>query len=241
MVLTGGTSGIGRALTELFYREGRPLAVIGRNAGALARLEAECPGIRTYVCDLASRHGIEEASQRILAEHPGIGTLVNNAGVQYVRGLRDPEFDPESVERETAVNFLAPVRLTRFLLPALERGARDHGRAGIVNITSALALAPKHDAAVYCATKAALRNFTQGLRLQLRGTGIRVADVVLPLVDTPMTVGRGAGKMSPEAAAAAIMRGLQTERDEIFVGKTRWLPVLMRLSPGLVRAMMAKM
>lgn len=75
-------------------------------------------------------------------------------------------------------------------------------------MSSGLALYPKTGAAVYCATKAALHSFSQSLRYQLEKTPVRVVEVILPLVETPMTEGRGRGKISAAQAVDAMVTGL---------------------------------
>jgi short-subunit dehydrogenase involved in D-alanine esterification of teichoic acids len=108
----------------------------------------------------------------------------------------------------------------------------------VVNVTSGLALAPKMTGAVYSATKAGLRTFTKALRYQMEavwrdgGPDVRAVEAMLPLVDTPMTAGRGRRKISGSAAAREILRGLDRERDEIYVGAARALRLLHRLLPG---------
>src|SRR5690606_4674627 len=124
----------------------------------------------------------------------------------------DPDFEPAGIARETAVNFVAPARLAHHALGVF----RAHGRPScIVNIGSGLALHPKRDAAVYCATKAALHALSRGLRYQLAGTPVAVVEAILPLVDTPMTTGRGRGKLGANRAAAQIVDGIVRGRDEV--------------------------
>ena len=103
-----------------------------------------------------------------------------------------------------------------------------------VNIGSGLGFAPKRAAPVYCATKAALAMWSRALRLQAADDGVRVVQVVLPLVDTAMTAGRGANKIDAMTAARAVARGLERDRDDIFVGKARLLPFMNRLAPGVL-------
>ncbi|MEO1574775.1 MAG: SDR family NAD(P)-dependent oxidoreductase, partial [Pseudomonadota bacterium] len=138
------------------------------------------------------------------------------------------------IAREINTNLTAPCLLVAHLLPAL-----DHGRdARIVNVNSGLALAPKTDSAVYCATKAGLDTFSQSLRYQLEGARVRVQQAFLPLVDTGMTAGRGQGKLSAEYAAQAILAGIKRGRQDHDVGKVRILRVLTRWLPGLARRIM---
>ena len=115
----------------------------------------------------------------------------------------------------------------------------DHLRrqqtAAIVNVSSGLAIYPKTGSAVYSATKAALHSFTQSLRYQLEDTGVHVFEAIVPMVDTPMTAGRGSGKISAQECAKQMIAGIHANRDEIYIGKARLLPLLSRLAPGTAK------
>lgn len=163
----------------------------------------------------------------------GLDVLVNNAATQTPMDVR-AGLDLAAVEAEVALNLVAPMHLASLFLPLL----RARPTAAIVNVTSALALVPKRSAPVYCATKAALRSFTQALRYQLAGTPVRVVEVLPPLVDTAMTAGRGRGKLPPDDVARALVRGLEGGCDEVRIGKTKWLFAAHRLSPALAGRLM---
>jgi short-subunit dehydrogenase involved in D-alanine esterification of teichoic acids len=105
--------------------------------------------------------------------------------------------------------------------------------AAIVNVTSALAMVPKKSAPIYCATKAAMHNFTKALRYQLENTPVRVFEIIPALVETEMTKGRGKRKITPEALAAEALRGIESDRYEIRIDKTKILFALHRLLPSV--------
>ncbi|EEV89202.1 SDR family NAD(P)-dependent oxidoreductase, partial [Cardiobacterium hominis] len=136
-----------------------------------------------------------------------------------------------TLAQELALNLEAPIALAAGLLPLLAQ----HPRGAIINITTALALAPKKSAPVYCASKAGLRNFTRALRYQTEAAAphIQVQEIIPPLVATRMTAGRGTGKMTPEAVATAIIRVIERGDSEHYIGKTRLLKWLLRLAPGV--------
>ena len=140
------------------------------------------------------------------------------------------------IDQEIHINLTAPAILCACLIQTLpERGGF------IVNVTSGLAIAPKSSAAVYCATKAGLRNLTIGIANQLgRDSPVSMIDVVLPLVDTAMTAGRGTGKISAKAAASAIMEAIKSPEPVIWVGKAKLLALINRLAPSLAAYIMAK-
>jgi len=237
ILLTGATSGIGRALFEQLQKQGHQLLVVARNQERLLALQGDYENVVCYPCDLSSRSQIESLADKIAECHPELNVVINNAGVQFTPSLLDDDFDFDSIEYETTVNFLAPLWLSYLLLPTLLESKQQ---AGIINISSGLAFAPKTQSAVYCANKAALHSLSQSLRYQLSGKNVRVIETIMPLVDTPMTAGRGNGKISPNAAAQQIIEGVKKGQEEIYVGKAKLLPLLMRLSPVLVKGIMRK-
>jgi uncharacterized oxidoreductase len=108
--------------------------------------------------------------------------------------------DDAAITRGIAINLTAPIMLTRQSLPLIKRGTQPL----ILTVTSGYALLPARRAPIYSATKAGLRAFTQALRYQLENTGIRVVEILPPLVDTPITAALQKPKMSPEAVVEAI-------------------------------------
>ena len=129
-----------------------------------------------------------------------------------------------------ALNLEAPIALAAGLLPVLAQNPWG----AIINITTALALAPKKSAPVYCASKAGLHNFTRALRYQTEAAAphIQVQEIIPPLVATRMTAGRGSGKLSPEAVADAVVRAIESGRAETCIGKIHLLKWLLRLAPS---------
>jgi len=205
IVLTGGSSGIGAVLRDRLLAEGHSLIILARRASELA----PHPRLTPMVCDLADSAAVRAAVQHIGQDHRDTAMLINNAALQYAYLLTHEDFDPAMMEREAAINLLAPALLAHGLFPVL----RLHGGASaIVNISSGLAFFPKQTSALYCATKAGLHSFSQSLRWQIEGDGIDVIEAILPLVDTPMTHGRGTGKLSPDFAALAIIAGIKARR-----------------------------
>ncbi len=237
ILLSGGTSGIGYQLLDQLHDRGHRLVVIARNENRLQQLVTQYESVATYTCDLSSRSQIESVATKIADRHPDISMLINNAGVQYTPSLLDDDFSFDSIEYEMTVNFLSHVWLTALLLPNL---LQQNNTAAIVNISSGLAFAPKTRSAIYCASKAAIHSFSQSLRYQLADTPVRVQEVILPLVDTPMTQGRGSNKISAACAATQIIRGIERQQPEIYIGKAKLLPLLMRISPSTVRKIMRR-
>jgi uncharacterized oxidoreductase len=94
--------------------------------------------------------------------------------------------------------------------------------------------------AVYAATKAAVRSLARSLRIELRPTGVRVVEVLPPIVDTGASQELDVPKLSPGAVADAIVQGLERDRDEIRIGRIKQLAPLARLSPGLADRLLAR-
>ena len=230
VLLTGGTSGVGAALRRDLLARGHRVVVLARRASMLE----STLGLTAHDCDLGDADTLPAVVKKVIAEHPDISILINNAGVQNAHPLLSDATTPDTLRAEVVVNLLAPAILSRAVAPML----KAKGRGAIVNISSGLAWFPKQNAGLYAASKAGLHSFTQSTRYQMAGTGVAIVEVVLPLVDTPMTAERGAGKISAEAASRAILAGLAQGRPIIRVGVARALPVIDTLAPWLGRRML---
>lgn len=230
ILLTGGTSGIGIEMVKLLAADNR-LLIAGRDVGKLKKLKSQFPDITTYRGDLSKAGAGIKLGGQIADKEKSLDMVIHNAAVQNEPRLTDKDFKPENIAGEVNTNLTSIVELTQALLPSLEKS----NAAVICNINSGLALAPKTNSAVYCATKAALNIFSLSLSYQLAGSRIRVAQAFLPLVDTPMTQGRGTGKISAAKAAQDIVSGLAAGKTTINVGKVKLLRVLLIVAPWLAR------
>lgn len=231
VVLTGATSGIGLHLMARLLAGGHRVVAVSRRASALD----PHPALERVDCDLAVPGAVRALVADLAHRHPRTDLLINNAALQVGTPLTAPQFDPDAMIAEAQINLVAPALLAHGLIGALERAGPG---AAIVNLSSGLAYYPKRDTALYCATKAGLHSFSQSLRYQFEPSGIRVIEAILPLVATPMTAGRGSGKMDADAAARAILAGIARGRDEIHIGKARLLPLLVRIAPSIVQRML---
>ncbi|MDO6428577.1 SDR family NAD(P)-dependent oxidoreductase [Thalassotalea sp. 1_MG-2023] len=235
IVITGGTSGIGYQLVKQLF-SANELIVIARDQYKLNALREKFSGITTLKADLARPTETKAVAEKIVNEYQYIDLLINNAAVQYCQHFIDDTFLTQQIIDEVNVNLTSVCMLTHQLLPTL----LHQEKAIILNVNSGLALAPKTSSAVYCATKAALNNFSQSLRYQLAKTNIQVQQVFLPLVDTPMTTGRGVKKLSVEQAAYQILTGLENEVLEHALGKVKLLKLLLRFTPSIAKNIMKK-
>ncbi len=237
ILITGGTSGIGMELVNLLSERGNEIVVLGRSQHKLDDLKNRFARVSTFQCDLSQRQQVEEAMDAVITSHPDISVLINNAAVQFTPTFISEDFDYDSIGYEITTNLTAPLWITSLML---SETLLRQPQALIVNVSSGLAFYPKTESAIYCASKAALHSVSQSLRYQLQSTSVRVTEVILPLVDTPMTSGSGSGKMTAEMAARGIVKGIEAGRDEIYIGKARLLPVMMLLAPGIVKNMLKR-
>jgi NAD(P)-dependent dehydrogenase (short-subunit alcohol dehydrogenase family) len=171
VLITGASSGIGRECALAFARRGDVVVGIARHAPALHELAAAHPGIEVETCDVTDAGERAALVKRVLAAHGRIDVLVNNAGVGAL-GYLD-EFGADDVERVYATNVVAVTDLTRLVLP----GMRARGGGAIVMISSVAAWASVPPATVYSSSKFAVQGLVEGLRRELRGSGVRVHSV----------------------------------------------------------------
>lgn len=235
VLVTGGSAGVGLALTREFYQQGNRVIICGRSPEKLAHAKKEMSKLETIRCDLANDDDINNLANVINTKFPDLSLLVNNAGVQL--NYRFTEIDPEKalkdIDWETQINFNAVVKLIIFCLPLL----RKQAESAIVNVSSGLALTPKTSAPIYCASKAAVHIFSQSLRYQMEDNASNVAvfEAILPIVDTDMTKGRGKGKISPKQVADEVLNALKKNNYEINVGKVKLLVWINRFAPWLAQ------
>ena len=236
ILVTGGSSGIGRAFVDRFLREGATVVACGRDEAKLQGLKAQHPSVQIRPCDITSSDEVKALIVFLTQEYGRLDILVNNAGVMEQVDLLSGDLGDEAIAREIATNLTAPILLTRRLLPLLQQSERTM----ILMVTSGYALLPAQRAPTYSATKAGLRSFTHALRYQLAHTDMRVVETLPPLVDTPSTTAVHRPKMTPVAVVDATLRAIAQGRVEIFVGEVRWLPLLMRIAPGFAARLVAK-
>lgn len=186
VLITGGATGIGLALTEAFLAAGSEVIIAGRRQAALDAAVAAHPGLAAYVLDLEYAASITDFAAMVTKAHPALNVLVNNAGIMRAEDLLSAPGFLTDAEATVATNLLGPIRMTAALLPHLLR----QQRAGIINVTSGLAFVPLAITPTYSATKAALHSYTQSLRHQLRATAIEVLELAPPQVQTDLMPGQ---------------------------------------------------
>lgn len=186
-IVTGGDSGIGRAVAVLFAREGADVAIVyldEHEDAEATRTRVEAEGRRCLLIpgDVADPAFCDEAVERTVKELGGIEILVNNSAVQYVCEGDFEDIPRERIERTFRVNILGMIWMTQAALPHLEEGA------AIVNTTSVTAYHGSGHLVDYASTKGAIVGFTRSLALMLVERGIRVNAVAPGPVWTPLIV-----------------------------------------------------
>lgn len=183
ILITGGGSGIGRALAEAFHARGNQVVVAGRRAEVLDEVVAANPGMKALTVDVDDGDAIKAFAERAVREFPSLNVLLNNAGIMKLEQLTSPAGYLEDAEKTVITNLLGPIRLTEALLPHLMK----QPKSAVLNVTSGLAFVPLAAFPTYCATKAALHSYTMSLRRQLQGTSVETIEIAPPYVQTHLT------------------------------------------------------
>ena len=252
VVITGGSSGAGKALAAALLERGARMTLIARNADKLAAARQELAGaadagrIDIESCDVADAEAVERSFGEIAARVGPADVLVNSAGI-----LSEGPFESLPLERYRAImdiNFFGVLHCSRAVLPQLE--AQGGGR--IVHIASMAGLMGVYGYAAYCAAKHALVGLAETMRIELAPRGIRVHLVCPPEFESPMVdeleTYRSAenralvttlGVMPIEPVVRETLRGIERNRFMIVTGRNaRAAARLARIFPETSRSFM---
>jgi uncharacterized oxidoreductase len=221
--ITGGGSGIGRALAEALHKRGNKVIISGRRKGHLDAVVKANPGIEAIQLDIADPDNIKAAAQKLIREHPDLNVLINNAGIMepdQAAGIIDEKLLASTV----TTNLLGPIRLTSALVDQLK------SRRGVILYNSSvLGFVPLAVTAVYSATKAALHSYALSQRFLLRDSGVRVLEIVPPWVRTELMNSQEAEQAMPLGQfSSEALDALGTDAEEILVEAAKPL----RANPG---------
>jgi len=249
VLITGASRGIGEACAQAFARRGARLILTARSREALERVcRAAAPALAVpLAADLGRPDEVAALAERALAAFGRIDVLVNNAGV----GMYRPSWqaDPALVRRMMEVNFFAPLELIRRLTPHM----MGQGGGVIVNVSSIAGQVSLPWLTLYSSSKAALNFLSDGLRMELRASGVRVMAVCPGYVKTGFSQNVLGGRMpagvarrrpmaiTAEQCAEAIARGVERGKRTVVTPRLGWTLVwAARLLPHSMDGILAR-
>lgn len=236
--ITGGGSGIGRGLAEALHKLGNKVIIAGRRRSHLDAVTAANPGMTAIELDITDPTSIDQAAAKLIAEHPDLNVLINNAGIMELDQAAGVIDDARMVATITT-NLMGPIRMTSALIEHL-KGASD---AVVAYTSSVLAFVPLAPTAVYSSTKAALHSYILSQRFLLRDTGVRVLEIAPPWVRTELMNSQEAELAMPlEQFIDETIALLRTDADEILVDAA--MPLRTNVGPnehGLVNGFNTQM
>jgi short-subunit dehydrogenase len=239
-LVTGAASGIGEALARLLARKGCNLALADINMTGLETVRDSLANtdvrISTHRIDMAQPAAPADLIDEVQTAHGKLSLVFNNAGVAL--GATFDRASEKDFDWVMQVNFAGPVRLTRAAMPLLEQAPE----AGIVNISSLFGLLAPPGQTAYCASKFALRGFTEALRHELEASPITVLSVhpggVRTNIASSAKISEGGDPeqdqkqleelqkkltLTPDKAAATIIAALERRKGRVLVGNDAWL------------------
>ncbi|GAM86683.1 hypothetical protein ANO11243_047020 [Dothideomycetidae sp. 11243] len=186
VVIVGGTTGLGLSFAKRLHSKGKKVIVTGRpNTSRLFEVSKHNSGIETYGFDVTDLSSIPSHVDKLFTTYPDIDTVWLNAGIQNRSDLKDlsSTTDADYIHEITA-NLSGPLLLTRNIVPRLLARSKEGKQATLMLTSSGLAFVPLGGLfPVYCATKAAVHQYTVGVRQALKGTGVNVIEIVPPYVE----------------------------------------------------------
>lgn len=240
VVITGGSSGIGRAAALKVAEEGAYPLLVARRESELEEVRGEIVSAggqaSVYPCDLTDGESIRKTVDTMLAEHGRVDMLVNNAGRSIRRSIRLSYDRMHDFERAMDINYFGAVRMMLTLLPHMSERKYGH----VVNISSigVQGIAPRFSA--YVASKAALDYFSKIAAAEMHGDGVSFTTIHMPLVRTPMIrptkIYDAFPTKSPEQAADMVVHALKNKPKHIGTPSGQLINTAYTLTPGLTDA-----
>ncbi|MFS8212938.1 SDR family oxidoreductase [Paenibacillus polymyxa] len=218
--ITGGGSGIGRALAEALHNLGNKVIISGRRKERLEETIKANPGMSAVELNVQDPASIEATAKQLIEEYPDVNVLINNAGIiqpDDAAGVIDEDVLISTV----TTNLLGPIRLTSAFIEHL----KSKEEAVVINTTSILGFVPLATTAVYSATKAALHTYTLSQRYMLKDTSVKVIEIVPPWVQSNNDEPRA---MPLTSFIDATIKILGTDTDEVLVEEAK----MFRNNPG---------
>jgi short-subunit dehydrogenase len=240
VVLTGASSGIGAEAARKLARQGATVCLLARREDELEAVRADIAvaggDAHTYAVDLTDDEQTRLVIDRLLAEHPSIDALVNNAARSIRRPIVESVDRMHDFERTMAVNYFGAVRLTLALVPRfVEQG---HGHVVISSSMSTQVPIPLFSA--YLASKSALESFTRSLSAELGSDGISTTVVHFPMVRTPMSgntdMYRAMPMLTADRAANWLVKAVVDRPTRVTSLQGAAAEIAMAAVPGVVTA-----
>jgi short-subunit dehydrogenase len=249
IVVTGAGGGIGRELVDQLLEKGAKVAAIIHKSGleeikSLTTVYGD--KISTHIADIAKKEDVDKLPEEIISVHGCIDGIINNAGIiQPFHSVNDLDYD--QIQRVMEVNFYGTLYMCKSFLPHLLTRPEAH----ITNVSSMGGFLPVPLQSVYCASKAAVKMFTEGLNLELRNTNVGVTVVLPGAVDTDLVRNSGVKTdgveshsykmLSPKEAAALILKGIENKKYQVLAGNdAKIMDFLYRLNPKKATDIIAK-
>lgn len=213
LLITGASSGIGAAAARALAAQGAHTILIARRSDQLQALQTDirAAGGQASVlrADLSEADAVERCADQLLQQHARIDVLINNAGRSIRRPITESLERPHDFQRTMDLNYMAAVRLSLRLLPAM----LERGDGHIINVSSQSTQMPMPRFAAYVASKSALEGFSRSIAAELTGTGVAVSIVKFPLVRTEMSAAtplyRKLPMLSAEDAAQWLVKAVR--------------------------------
>ncbi|MEI6950468.1 SDR family NAD(P)-dependent oxidoreductase [Paraflavisolibacter sp. H34] len=219
--ISGGSAGIGLEIAKLFSEKGNKVIINGRNRERLDKALRQLKNAVAIQGDLSVESERIRVAEELKQHHPQVNVIINNAAEAYIYSLDGNGEDSAYAHatKEITTNYLAVIHFTELLLPLL----KEKSRAAVVNVTSIASLRPAAVIPTYSASKAALHFYTLSLRKSLSETNVGVYELIPPMVNTEFSAGIGGATngIPPEEVAEELLAGLEDNRFEIPVGKTK--------------------
>lgn len=239
ILITGGGSGIGRALAEAFHRSGNQVVIAGRREQLLHEVTSANPGMEALVLDIQDKADIAAFARQAVESFPALNVVIHNAGIMRAEAVAAGDF-LATAEDTIATNLLGPIRLTAALLPHLLK----QERAAILTVSSGLAFVPLATTPSYSASKAAIHSWSMALREQLKATSVEVIEVAPPYVQTELLGPQQAvdpAAMPLAQFTAEVMALLQSEPESGEIIVERCKPLRFAAENGQVAAIFAQL
>ena len=215
--ITGGGSGIGRGLAEALHKLGNKVIIAGRRRSHLDAVTAANPGMVAIELDIADPASVDRAVKQLIAEHPEVNVLINNAGIMQLDQAAG-KIDEALLLATVNTNLIGPIRMTSALIEHL----KTKDGAVVAYTSSVLGFVPLAVTAVYSSTKAALHSYALSQRFMLRDSKVRVLEIAPPWVRTELMNSQEAEQAMPlNQFIAEAIAVLGTDADEIVVAAAR--------------------